>query len=103
MLDAQDAARNTRTGIRAFATGAAIGAVVTLLCAPARGRDTRAYLTRTARNGKERAQDAARAGRDAFVRQRRWFNDAVRKGRPAAPIDNRTGSGSAELPGRADL
>ena len=74
---------NTATGIRAFAVGAAVGAVVTLLCAPARGRETRAYLTQTARNGRERAQHAARAGREAFARQRSRFDGARRRG----PVD----------------
>jgi len=85
----------TMTGMRAFATGVAIGAAVTLLCAPARGRETRAYLTRTARNGRERARQAARAGQAALVRQQQRFNDAVGLGRSrSAPTDEETEPGA---------
>jgi gas vesicle protein len=101
MPDTREGA-NTATGIRAFAVGAAVGAVVTLLCAPARGKDTRSYLTQAARNGRERAQHAARAGREAFARQRTRFDGARRRTRTdAAPAE--TDAGLGPIRGRPEM
>jgi gas vesicle protein len=65
----------------AFIAGAAVGAAVALLFAPATGEETRRYLgeraregraraAEAARQGRERAAEAARQGREAFNRQR---------------------------------
>jgi len=48
----------------AFIAGAAVGAAVALLFAPATGEETREYLGQRAREGRERAMDAARQGRE---------------------------------------
>jgi gas vesicle protein len=50
----------------AFLVGAAAGAAVALLYAPAAGRETRERLSEKAREGARRASDAARAGRDVI-------------------------------------
>ena len=54
----------------AFVAGAAVGAAVALLFAPATGEETREYLGQRAREGRDRAADAARQGRDILNRQR---------------------------------
>lgn len=54
----------------AFIAGAAVGAAVALLLAPATGEETREYLGQRAREGRDRASDAARQGRELLNRQR---------------------------------
>lgn len=54
----------------AFIAGAAVGAAVALLFAPASGEQTREYLSQRAREGRDRATDAARQGREVLNRQR---------------------------------
>jgi gas vesicle protein len=50
--------------LMAFVAGAAVGAAVALLFAPATGEETRDYLGQRAREGRERAAEAARQGRE---------------------------------------
>jgi gas vesicle protein len=50
--------------------GAAVGAAVALLFAPAPGDETRHYLGERAREGRQRAGDAARRGRETVARAR---------------------------------
>jgi gas vesicle protein len=54
----------------AFIAGAAVGAAVALLFAPATGEETREYLGQRAREGRERAADAAKQGRELLNKQR---------------------------------
>jgi gas vesicle protein len=54
----------------AFIAGAAAGAAVALLYAPASGEDAREFVSQRAREGRERAAEAARQGRDLVKRQR---------------------------------
>ena len=54
----------------AFIAGAAVGAAVALLFAPASGEETREYIGQRAREGRDRAAEAARQGRDILNRQR---------------------------------
>ncbi|HZM61976.1 MAG TPA: YtxH domain-containing protein [Vicinamibacterales bacterium] len=74
----------------AFMVGATVGAAVALLFAPATGDETREYLGRRAREGRDRINDAARQGREivnrqrdnlttAFDRAREQFNAATRE------------------------
>ena len=58
----------------AFIAGAAVGAAVALLFAPASGEETREYLGQRAREGRDRATEAAREGRERAA-------DAARQGR----------------------
>lgn len=58
----------------AFIAGAAVGAAVALLFAPASGEDTREYLGQRAREGRDRAAEAARQGREMAA-------EAARQGR----------------------
>lgn len=64
------------TVMLAFVAGAVAGAAVALLFAPASGEETREYLNRKAREGRNRA-------RDAFDRQREGVVSAIERGREA--------------------
>jgi gas vesicle protein len=69
--------------ILAFLAGAATGAAVALLMAPTSGEETRRVLSDRAREGRERAEEAARQGREFLNRQRDNLNSAVERGREA--------------------
>lgn len=67
----------------AFLVGAVAGAAVALLYAPATGRETREFLGEKAREGRDRATEAAVKGREAFSRGRDVVSDAIDRGREA--------------------
>jgi len=71
----------------AFVMGAVAGAAVALLFAPAAGEETRDYLGKRAREGRDRAKDAARdageQGREFYQRQRENVTSAIERGREA--------------------
>ena len=71
----------------AFMLGAMAGAAVALLFAPAAGEETREYLGKRAREGRDRARDAAREaadhGREFYQRQRDSVTTAIERGREA--------------------
>lgn len=71
------------TVIVAFVLGAVTGAAVALLMAPASGEETRRLLGDKAREGRERADAAARQGREFLNRQRETLNTAIERGREA--------------------
>ena len=71
------------TVIVAFVLGAVTGAAVALLMAPASGEETRRLLGDKAREGRERAEGAARQGREFINRQRETLNTAIERGREA--------------------
>lgn len=79
----------------AFAAGAAFGAALALLFAPATGEETREFLGQRAREGRDRAAEAAKQGRDVvnrgretlttvFDRAREQFQAATREVGPEA-------------------
>jgi gas vesicle protein len=80
-------ARNDDNGagtvILAFVLGAVTGAAVALLMAPASGEEVRRMIGEKAREGRDRASDAARQGRDFWNRQRDTISTAVERGREA--------------------
>lgn len=71
----------------AFILGAVAGAATALLFAPASGDETREYLGRRAREGRDRARDAAREaaeqGREFYGRNRDSVTSAIERGREA--------------------
>ncbi|MEZ5418773.1 MAG: YtxH domain-containing protein [Vicinamibacterales bacterium] len=71
----------------AFLLGSVAGAAVALLFAPATGEETREYLGRRAREGRDKARDAARdavdQGREYYERQRDTVTSAIERGREA--------------------
>ena len=68
----------------AFLAGAAVGAAVALLYAPAAGEDTRRAVTRRTREGRERVLDALRQGRGILDEQRRQVVTAFDRARDEA-------------------
>ena len=66
-----------------FLLGAITGAAVALLMAPAAGEETRRVLAEKAREGRDRAEDAARQGRELWNRQKDTLNTAFERGREA--------------------
>ena len=71
------------TVVVAFVLGALTGAAVALLLAPATGEETRRILTEKAKEGREKAADAARQGKEVLNRQRDTFGTAIDRGREA--------------------
>jgi gas vesicle protein len=67
----------------AFLVGAVAGAAVALLYAPATGRETREFLGEKARDGRDRAAEAAAKGREVIGRGRETVATAVERGRDA--------------------
>lgn len=80
-------ARDDRSGagsvLLAFLLGAVSGAAVALLYAPATGRETREYLGQKAREGRDKAADAAERGRQAVKEGRETLAHAIERGREA--------------------
>lgn len=71
------------TIITAFVLGALTGAAVALLVAPQTGEETRRMIGTKAREGADRAAEAARQGREMFDRQRDTIASAFERGREA--------------------
>jgi gas vesicle protein len=71
------------TVIVAFVLGAITGAAVALLMAPASGEETRRLLAEKAREGREKAGEAAQKGRELWDRQRETLTTAFERGKEA--------------------
>ena len=69
--------------LMAFVLGAAAGAAIALLYAPATGEETRRKLRDKAQAGREKAEALARDGREFLSRQRENVGAAVERGREA--------------------
>ena len=67
----------------AFILGAVSGAAVALLYAPATGKETREYLGEKAREGREKAAEAAARGREVVNQGRETLANAIERGREA--------------------
>src|SRR5436190_24082539 len=80
---AQDDSGAAGTIIVAFVLGAVTGAAVALLMAPATGEETRRVLADKAREGRQRASEATRQGREFVNRQKDNITSAVERGREA--------------------
>ena len=68
------------TVVVAFVLGAIAGAAVALLMAPTSGEETRRVLADKAREGRERASQAARQGREFVNRQKETVSSAIERG-----------------------
>ena len=68
----------------AFLAGAAVGAAVALLFAPAPGTETREAVNRRAREGRDRVMDALRQGQGIVTAQRENITTAFRQARDQA-------------------
>jgi gas vesicle protein len=71
------------TVVLAFVLGTITGAAVALLMAPASGEETRRVLAEKAREGRERANDAARQAQGMVNRGKETLNSAIERGREA--------------------
>ena len=71
------------TIIVAFVLGAVTGAAVALLMAPTTGEEMRRIVGEKARQGRDRANEAAHQGREFVNRQRDNINAAIDRGREA--------------------
>jgi gas vesicle protein len=80
---AQQEGSGAGTVMLAFLIGAAAGAAIALLFAPATGKDTREYIGEKAREGKEKATEAARQARETVKSQREGLGAAIERGRQA--------------------
>jgi gas vesicle protein len=80
---ARDDSGAAGTIVVSFVLGAVTGAAVALLMAPSTGEQMRRKLSEKAREGRDRATDAARQGREFVNRQRGTFSAAVERGREA--------------------
>ena len=69
--------------LAAFILGAIAGAATALLLAPATGEDARRYLADRAKEGKDRASDAASKSREFLDRQRETLSTAIERGKDA--------------------
>lgn len=69
--------------LMAFVLGAVAGAAAALLVTPATGEEARRALNEKAREGREKADAAAKQGREFVRRQREHLSAAVDRGREA--------------------
>jgi gas vesicle protein len=69
--------------VLAFLAGAIAGAAVALLFAPAAGEETRQLLGEKAREGRDRAAEAARHSREFLNKQKDSVKSALERGRDA--------------------
>ena len=67
----------------AFMLGAIAGAAVALLVAPATGEETRRKLSERAREGRDKASEAARQSRAFLRNQREGISTAFERGKEA--------------------
>ena len=80
---ARDEGAGAGSILLAFILGAVSGAAVALLYAPATGRETREYLGERAREGRQRAAEAAEKGREFLNQGRDTITTAIDRGREA--------------------
>jgi gas vesicle protein len=80
---AKDEGGGAGSVLLAFLLGAVSGAAVALLYAPATGEDTREYLGQKAKEGRQRATEAAERGRQAITQGRETLANAIERGREA--------------------
>jgi gas vesicle protein len=63
--------------------GAITGAAIALLLAPTTGEETRRILGEKAKEGRDKANEAARQGKEFLNRQRENIGSAIDRGRDA--------------------
>jgi gas vesicle protein len=80
---ASDEGSGAGTVMLAFLLGAVAGAAVALLYAPGPGQETRGFLAAKAREGRERATDAAVKGRDIIKEGADTLANVIERGREA--------------------
>ena len=81
---AQERSDSGASVLVAFLAGAAVGAAVALLFAPASGEETRAAVKGKAREGRDKVLEALRQGRGILNEQREHFTTAFDRARQDA-------------------
>jgi gas vesicle protein len=81
---AQERSDSGASVLVAFLAGAAVGAAVALLFAPASGQETRAAVKGKAREGRDKVLEALRQGRGILNEQREHFTTAFDRARQDA-------------------
>jgi gas vesicle protein len=84
-MEANVSNENGNAGVimMAFLLGAIAGAATALLWAPQSGEETRRLIADRAREGKEKAAEAAQRSREFIERQREHLAGAVERGKEA--------------------
>jgi gas vesicle protein len=98
---ARDDSGAAGTVVVAFVLGAVTGAAVALLMAPATGEEIRRTIADKARDAREKAEEAARQGREFVDRQRTTVASAFERGREA--YEQARGGGSTGPAGGENL
>ena len=80
---ARDEGAGAGSILLSFILGAVAGAAVALLYAPATGKETREFLGEKAREGRDRANEAAQKGRQLINQGRDTLTTAIERGREA--------------------
>jgi gas vesicle protein len=83
--------------VAAFVIGALTGAAVALLLAPTTGEEMRRRISERAKEGRDRAGEAARQGREFLNRQRDTIGEAVQRGREAYQQARQTPAGKESV------
>ena len=100
---ARDDSGAAGTVITAFVLGALAGAAVALLLAPASGDETRRILAEKAREGADKASDAARQAREFAERHRGTVTTAIERGKEAYQQARSGGTAPPGAPGGEPL
>jgi gas vesicle protein len=87
------------TIVVAFVLGAVTGAAVALLMAPTTGEEMRRMIGEKAREGADKASDAARQGREFVNRGRETLSSAIERGREA--YEQARGKGTGPVGGES--
>lgn len=90
---ANDSDGNAGIVVAAFLLGAVAGAVTALLAAPATGEETRDVLGKKAREGRDKANEAAKQGREFIRRKQEQLSEAVDRG---IDVYKQTSEGNAQ-------
>lgn len=80
---ARDEGAGAGSILLSFILGAVAGAAVALLYAPATGKETREFLGERAKEGRDRATEAAQKGRQLIDQGRETLTTAIERGREA--------------------
>jgi gas vesicle protein len=83
VTEREHAGGQAATILVAFTLGAITGAALALLWAPVAGDEARRFLGDKAREGRERAGEAASKGREFVQKQREHVSSAIERGKEA--------------------
>jgi len=94
---------NGTSVLLAFCLGAITGAAVALLWTPTTGEETRRVIRDKATEARDRANDAARQGRDFLDRQKETLSTAIERGKEAYQQARTAPDGDKSAPARETM